>query len=57
MEVEANKIWWELSDIAGDVRDKEYESALAKLNDLMCQFDEDEYEEDEDKQEDEQEDD
>ena len=47
MEVAANTIWWELSDIAGDIRNKDYDLALRKLNDLMCQFDEDEDDEEE----------
>jgi hypothetical protein len=51
MEVEANKIWWELSDIAGDIRGKDYKTALSKLGDLMCQFDEDEDDEEYDEDE------
>jgi hypothetical protein len=50
MEVEANKIWWELSDIVGDIKNKDYDLALSKLNDLMCQFDEDEDDEEEDEE-------
>lgn len=47
MEVDANTIWWEMSDIMADLRAKDIDKAMSKLNDLMAQFDEDE-DEDED---------
>jgi hypothetical protein len=50
MEVEANKMWFELSDIVCDIRNKDYDLALSKLNDLMCQFDEEEDAEEEDEE-------
>jgi hypothetical protein len=42
MEIDAKNLWWELSDVAGDIRDKDYELALSKLGSIMNQLDDEE---------------